>query len=132
MLNCFTKSREQGRFIKNLNATFLFLIPKKEGAKDLKDFRSISLVGDLYKLLVKVLANRIKKLMGKVVSNSQNTFVKGRKILDAMLIANKVIDLLLKTNNSGLLCKLDIEKAYDQVNWEFLLLVLKNMGFEEK
>ena len=69
MLNCFTKSREQGRFIKNLNATFLVLIPKKEGAKDLKDFRPISLVGDLYKLLVKVLANRIKKLMGKVVSN---------------------------------------------------------------
>ena len=131
MLNCFTKSREQGRFIKNLNATFLFLIPKKEGAKDLKDFRSISLVGDLYKLLVKVLANRIKKLMGKVVSNSQNTFVKGRQILDAKLIANKVIDSL-KTNNSGLLCKLDIAKAYDQVNWEFLLLVLKNMGFEEK
>ena len=65
---------ERGRFVKSLNATFLVLVPKKGGAKDLKDFKPISLVGNLYKLL----ANRIKKVMGKVISASQNAFVEGR------------------------------------------------------
>ncbi|RVW53601.1 hypothetical protein CK203_069073 [Vitis vinifera] len=63
-----------------------------EGAEDLGDFRPISLLGGLYKLLAKVLANRLKKVIGKVVSLDQNTFVTGRQILDASLIANEVID----------------------------------------
>ena len=84
--------------------------------EELRDFRSISLVGGLYKLLAKVLANRLKKVVGKVVSSAQNAFVEGRQILDAALIANKAIDSLLKRNESGVLCKLDIEKAYDHLN----------------
>ena len=74
----FFKNFMRGRFVKSLNATFLVLVPKKGGAEDLKDFRPISLVGSLYKLLAKVLANRIKKMMGKVISESQNAFVEGR------------------------------------------------------
>ncbi|RVW55706.1 LINE-1 retrotransposable element ORF2 protein [Vitis vinifera] len=104
-----------------LNTTFLVLIPKKGGAEDLTDFRPISLVGSLYKLLAKVLANRLKKVVGKVVSTTQNAFVEGRQILDAALIANEVIDSLMKRKESGVLCKLDLEKAYDRINWDFLL-----------
>ncbi|RVX14296.1 Transposon TX1 uncharacterized 149 kDa protein [Vitis vinifera] len=69
---------EHGRFVRSLNSTFLVLIPKKAGAEDLRDFRLISLVGGLYKLLAKVLANRLKKVVGKVVSSAQNAFVEGR------------------------------------------------------
>ena len=69
--------------MKSINASFLVLIPKKEGTEDLKDFRSISLVGSFFKLLAKVLANRLKKVVGKIVSKSQNAFVEGRQILDA-------------------------------------------------
>ncbi|RVX01696.1 Transposon TX1 uncharacterized 149 kDa protein [Vitis vinifera] len=107
---------EHGRFVRSLNSTFLVLIPKIPDAEDLKDFRPISLIGGLYKLLAKVLANRIKKVVGKVVSSAQNAFVEGRQILDAALIANEAIDSLLKRNESGVLCKLDIEKAYDHLN----------------
>ena len=88
-------------------------------------------MGSLYKLLAKVLANRLKKVMGKVISESQNAFVEGRQILDAILIANEVVDSRLKSNEGSVLCKLDIEKTYDHVNWKFLFAVLRKMGFGE-
>ena len=67
-------------------------------------------MGGLYKLLTKVLTNKLKKVMGKEVSLTQNAFVEGRQIVDAALIANEAIDSLLKRNESGVLCKLDLEK----------------------
>ena len=79
-------------FIKSLNATFLVLISKKGDAKDLKDFRPISLLVSLYKILVRVLANRLKKVVGKVVSKAQNAFLEGRQITNASLITNELID----------------------------------------
>ena len=101
-------------------------------AEDLRDFRLISLVGSLYKWLIKVLANRLKKVVGKVVSKAQGAFVEGRQILNAVLIANEAIDSVLKNNENGILCKLDIEKAYDNVDWAFRLIVMQKMGFGEK
>ena len=101
------------------------LVPKNENAMDIKDFRPISLVGGLYKILAKVLVNRLKKVVGQVVSTSQNVFVKGQQILDAALIANEVVDSLIRRNEKGLLCKFDIEKAYDHLNRDFLLHVME-------
>ena len=69
---------EHNRFIKSLNATFLVLIPKKCNVKDFKVLRPTSLVGGLYKILTKVLANRIKRVMSLIISQAQNAFVKGR------------------------------------------------------
>ncbi|RVX04356.1 Transposon TX1 uncharacterized 149 kDa protein [Vitis vinifera] len=108
------------------------LILKKEGAEDLRDFRPISLVGSVYKLLAKVLANRLKSVMGEVISDSQQAFVHGRQILDAVLIANEALDSRLKDNAPGLLLKLDIEKAFDHVNWNFLIDVMSRIGFGHK
>ena len=84
----FRDFHERGRFVKSLNATFLTLVPKKGGAEDLKDFRPISLVGSLYKLLANVLANRLKKVLRKMITESQNAFLEGRQIL----ITNEVVD----------------------------------------
>ena len=58
--------------------------------------------------------------------------MEGRQILDAVLIANEAIDSILKNNELGILCKLDIEKVYDHVDWSFLLIVMQKMGFGEK
>ena len=131
-MSFFREFYENGKFVKNLNATFMVIIPKKVGAEDLGDFRPISLVGSLYKWLTKVLANRLKKLVGKVVSKAQGDFVESRQILDAVLIANDAIDSVFKNNENDIFCKLDIEKAYDNVDWYFLLTVMQKMGFGEK
>ncbi|RVW77375.1 LINE-1 retrotransposable element ORF2 protein [Vitis vinifera] len=113
ILEMFKEFYEHSSFLKSLNNTFLVLIPKKSGVEDLGDFRPISLLEGLYKLLTKVLANRLKIVVGKVVSTSQNAFVRGRQILYASLIANEVIDSWQKRKEKGLICKLDIEKSYD-------------------
>lgn len=107
----FKDFHERGRFVKSIKASFLVLIPKRGGAEDLRDFRPISLVDSLYKLLAKVLTNGLKKIVGKVVSRSQNAFMEGRQILDASLIANETIDSMQKGDGGGILCKFDIKKA---------------------
>ena len=68
----------QAVFEKSLNASFLALIPKKVDAVEVKDFRPISLVGGIYKIISKVLANRLRKVVNGLISDSQNTFVKGK------------------------------------------------------
>ena len=121
-----------GKFVKSLNSTFIVMVPKKEGADDFKDFRPISLVGILYKLIAKVLANRLKKVMSRLVNKAQNAFVECRQILDASLIENEAIDSMTRRKKKGILRKLDIEKAYDKLNWKFLLTVLREMAFGSK
>ena len=108
------------------------MVPKGSTVEDLKDLRPISLVGSLYKILSKVLANRIKRVMRLIISQSQNAFVEGRQILDAVLIVNEVVDSTLRRKEKGILCKLDIEKAYDHIRWDFLLQTLKRKGFGSK
>ena len=94
--------------MRSLNSTFLVLVPKKGGAEDFKDFRPISLVGSLYKVRAKALANWLKKIMGRLVNKAQNVFVEGRQILDAPLITNEVIDSMLRKGEKGILFKLDV------------------------
>jgi hypothetical protein len=74
------------------------------------------LVGNLYKILAKLLANRLRQFIGSVVSDARSAFVKNRQIIDGILIANEAVDEARKTRKELMLFKVDFEKAYDLVD----------------
>ncbi|XP_057418742.1 uncharacterized protein LOC130712948 [Lotus japonicus] len=120
------------KLVKGLNATFIALIPKHNNPSAVTDFRPISLIGSAYKLISKVLASRLQRVAPLLVSENQFAFTHGRQISDCILIANEVVDLLKKREDGGFLLKLDFAKAYDNVEWSFLLDILKEMNFGER
>lgn len=77
---------------------------------------SISLIGCIHKLISKLLASRLKKVIGPLISNAQVAFVANRPILDGVLVVNEVVDLAKKKKNDCRIFNVDFEKAYDSVN----------------
>lgn len=114
-----------------MNSIFIVIVPKVGEAIDIKDFRPISLVGCVYKLIAKVLTRRMAKALHMVIGERQHSFVGGKHILDAILIANEVVDDLLNKKREGILCKLDMEKTYDHMNWGHVDYMLIRLGFGE-
>jgi len=111
------------------NASFITLVPKKVNSSNLKDFRPISLVGGVYKILSKIVTNRLKKVLPSVINVNQSAFLGERGMSDNILIANETVDYLKKQKKSCVFVKVDFEKSYDSVDWEFLYYMLGRLGF---
>ncbi|CAN6585206.1 unnamed protein product [Malus baccata var. baccata] len=118
-----------------INATHLALIPKVQNPESVSQFRRISLCNYSYKIFSKVLANQLKRLLPVLISATQNAFVEGRQIQDNVGIAHELFHFLKnrKTKcNFELGIKLDMHKAYDRVEWDFLMAVMEKMGFNSR
>jgi len=98
----------------------------------LYQYRPISLMGAIYKIITKVLSCRIKGILPLVIDDSQSTFLKDKDMLDSVLVANEVVEELRRHGRSGLCLKMDYEKAYDSVRWDFLIHMLQRQGFHSK
>jgi hypothetical protein len=120
------------RLPKSFISYFVTLIPKVDSPFGLSDFRPISLLGCLYKIVAKVLANRLSKVMNSLIAPNQSAFLKGRNLVDGVLVVNEVIDLAKKSGKDCMVFKVDFEKAYDSVDWNFLDDMLHRFGFGEK
>ncbi|KAH9291381.1 hypothetical protein KI387_043430, partial [Taxus chinensis] len=123
------ESRVSRNILGNLNHTFICLFPKKSPAEKLDDFRPISLCNTTYKIISKAIANRLSPLMHKLVAPEQSGFIPGRSITEGIIISHELIHSLHNSSRAGMLLKLDFSKAYDRVNWRFLLKSLQALGF---
>ncbi|KAK4382503.1 hypothetical protein Sango_2864600 [Sesamum angolense] len=119
-----------GRLLKQLNATLLTLIPKVRNPQSVAEFRPISCCNVIYKVITKILVSRIREILDLLISPSQNAFVPGQLISDNVLLTQ---ELFSGYNQCRLpprcALKVDLRKAYDTVEWDFLFATLRMFGF---
>ncbi|OMO91306.1 reverse transcriptase [Corchorus capsularis] len=132
LLKIFDDFFHSGSFDKKINSSFISLIPKCASPSSISDYRPISLVGSIYKIISKVLARRLSTVITEVIGESQFAFIKGRQIIDCALLANETIDCIKRRGTGGVLFKVDFEKAYDSVDWGFLSFTFGKFGFRTK
>lgn len=117
--------------IREINETLICLIPKIEDPCNIRQFRPISLCNVSYKIVTKILVNRMKGLMEKIIAPAQCSFVPGRHSSNNIIIMQEIIhSMKKKKQKSGFMAiKIDLEKAYDRLNWDFVRDTLEDIGF---
>ena len=115
----------------HLNFGTIILLPKKEDAIQIQQYRPICLLNVSFKIFTKVATNRITKVAHTVVRPTQTAFMPGRHILEGVVVLHETIHELHRKKLDGVLLKIDFEKAYDKIKWPFLLQVLRMKGFHD-
>ncbi|KAG0484289.1 hypothetical protein HPP92_008368 [Vanilla planifolia] len=111
--------------------TLVVLIPKRQGACKTEHFRPISLCNLIYKIVARILVNRLKTVLPSIIASEQGAFVPGRTISDNIFIAQEMATRMHSSSSeTGFMAiKLDLEQAYDSVRWDFIVEMMHLMGF---
>lgn len=122
-----------GRIDPALTDTLIALIPKVDSPKSFKDFRPISLCNTIYKILTKVLVQRIRPILCSLIGPFQSSFLPGRGTTDNAIVLQEIVHAMKKSKkkNGEVAYKIDLEKAYDHVDWTFLSQTLLDFGFPQ-
>uniref|UniRef100_A0A0A8YT32 Reverse transcriptase domain-containing protein n=1 Tax=Arundo donax TaxID=35708 RepID=A0A0A8YT32_ARUDO len=115
--------------VSRLNYGIFTLLPKVVEATRIQQFRPICLLICIYKWITKVLTIRIEPYMKKLTNKCQNAFIKGRNIMDGVLSLHEILHDTKQRKQTGIILKLDFEKVYDKVNWDFLFQCIDLRGF---
>ena len=112
---------DKGSLEPGINETVLVLIPKKDNPNSLKDYRPISLCNVTYKIIYKILVLLLRPILSRITSPTQGAFVMGRKAIDQIVVAREMVHNMskLKGSRPTVAVKLDVEKAYDTLQWDF-------------
>ena len=132
MVRIFNYSLSDGRLSTSQGRAVISLLHKKGKKELLNNWRPISLLNTDYKILASVLADRLKLVLGSCISSDQNAYLKGRYIGNNVRLIDDVISYMQRHNKSGIILFLDLEKAFDKVNREFLYRVLEKFEFGDQ
>ncbi|GJX39579.1 RNA-directed DNA polymerase, eukaryota [Tanacetum coccineum] len=124
--------RPDGSFSRGCNSSFIVLIPKIHDSKFINDYRPISLIGSLYKVVTKILATRLSSIISGLISDVQTAFLPNRQILDGPFIINELLYWCKHKKQQAIVFKVDFAKAYDSIRWDFLKDVLRAFCFGSK
>jgi hypothetical protein len=130
VINAVIEFFNTGWLMPNFNANTLILIPKTPNADTIDQYRPIVMANFKFKVISKVLADRVANILPSIISKEQRGFIHGRNIKDCLCLASEAANLLhSKTFGGNLALKIDVTKAFDTIEWSFLLKVLKSFGF---
>lgn len=132
VLDAVEESRMKQKIWPSINSTFLTLIPKNNNSEEVQGFRPIALCNVIYKIIATLIAKRLKPLLPKIIAPDQTGFVEGRQILDGIIVTQEVIHSLKSKKQRGMMMKLDLSKAYNQLNWNYLRAILSAYGFDNR
>lgn len=129
VVRVFFIGQELSRYVTHTN---LILLPEKEIPKSFADMRPISLSYLVNKIISRVVHGRLVSVIPRIISQNQSGFVRGKSIIENMLLAQEIIrDLNRRRKATNVVVKLDMMKVYDRVLWIFLTKVLRKFGFSE-
>ena len=133
IINAVTSFFRLGSMPREVNRSLIVLIPKVTNPSNVNHFRPISLCNVVYKVISKILIAKLRPLLDKIISPSQSTFIPDIWIAENQVIVQEMIHgFKTRKPKSGLMSiKLDLQKAYDRVNWEFIRTILLHLGFDE-
>jgi hypothetical protein len=129
-----TEFYEKNVFHKEINRTHIALIPKVPSPDTPKDYRPISLCNVIYKIIAKTLAERIKIHLPHIIHPSQAAFMQGRHIASNIILAQEIIHSfnLKSWKQKAFMLKVDLAKAFDRIEWHFIVTAMKNLGFTDR
>ena len=128
-LRVVEESRSSGCLYHAINSTFIALIPKTDSPTSFDDYRPISLCNCLYKIISKIIANRLRPILSKHIAPQQFSFLEDRQIHEAIGSAQEALHSIWSKHLKSILLKIDLSKAFDRVSWLYIKMLLIHLGF---